>query len=119
MINLFVDINLDEVKEGLEDGTYLVMVSSGEQKTSNNGNPGIRWELEIQDPPEFQGWAVSHWTPLTGRGRGFLKQFLEACEFEWGPDGFHIEDVIGYELEIDLEAGEGDDFDDITDMRPA
>jgi len=112
-----IDINLDEVKEGLEDGWYLVTVTGGEQRTSSNGNEGILWELEIQEPEEFAGWTVGHWTGIEGQSKRFLKRFLKAAQFEWDPTGFHIEDVVGYELEVYIEAGGEDEYDNVIDLR--
>lgn len=101
-----LDVNLDEVHDHIEPGWYVARVVGSEIKESQRENGGryINWELEINEPnSEFDGEKVWTITSLKSSALWKLKQFLEACNFEWDPEGFHTEDVHGSELEIQIE----------------
>lgn len=103
-----IPVNLDEVKDVIDPGWYLVRVTGQEIRTSEkSGSDYVNWELEIVEPEsEFHGQKLWHITSLKESALSMLKNFLEACDFVWDPDGFTTEDVVGCELEVQVEHDE-------------
>lgn len=117
-----IEVALDDVKEYVDEGWYPVVIVGGEVRESNDKKSQyINWELEIRDPGgEFDGQKFWFNTSLKPQALPMLKRFLEAADFQWDPDGFHIEDVTGHELEVLNEPEEYQDKmqNNITNYRP-
>lgn len=112
-----VNLNLDDVKDYVEEGWYLLRVVDAEIKEGNAGEY-INWRLEIQEVEEDVP-PVYHVTSFSVPS--MVRNFLKACNFQWNDDGsFHTEDVLGCELEAKLTIGEyqGNKRNEIDKMRP-
>lgn len=96
-----IEVNLDEVSSDIEAmpaGNYSVKVTRGDLKPGKVGD-FIAWELTVSDG-KFEGRKLFTNTSLAVQSLWNMKRFLEACGFEWDPDGFNTEDVLGSELEV-------------------
>lgn len=76
-----IPVNLEDVIDGVPEGDYNVTVVDAEMKTSKAGNPYARWQLTVFDAPEakFNGQAIWHSTPTTGKGAFRLIQLWRAA----------------------------------------
>lgn len=76
-----IEVNLDDVVDGIPAGDYAVNVVDAELKTSKAGNPYLRWQLTVFDNPEpkYNGQAIWHSTPTTGKGAFRLAQLYKAA----------------------------------------
>ncbi len=116
-----VKVRLDDVKapEPIPPGAYLCEVVKGETKVAKETDTEmILWTLEVAEDGEYNGRKISHNTVITidpvkdpdGEKTKFsqfmLKLFLEACAFQWDPDGFDPADVVGSRLLAQIEVGE-------------
>lgn len=103
-----INVNLDDVKDHVEPGWYLSkVVGASIEETKDGSGEYIRWTHEIIEPDSpFDGWKIRHNTSLKNTALWRLKSFLEACNFDWGADGFTTEEVLGAEVEIKVEEDE-------------
>jgi len=116
-----VNINLDEVPEIVEPGWYPVKVVGGEIRDARDGESQyVHWILEITEDETFQGWQLRLNTSLKPQALPMLKRFLKAAGFEWDPEGFATEDIIGSELEVRVEHQEyrGEPRANVQGYRP-
>ncbi len=123
-----VNMNLNNVPDNVEPGWYPVQVESAEIRTTQDGQGEfIRWDLKIIDPDsEFNGWPLRVNTPIKlapgkdQRALRITKDFLRAAEIEWDEDGFDTEDVLGAELEVQVQhrTWQGRVQEDVTSFRP-
>lgn len=76
-----IEVDLNEVVDGLPEGDYKVNVVDAEQKTSKAGNPYLRWQFAVIDHAEakFNGQAIWHSTPTSGKGAFRLMQLYKAA----------------------------------------
>lgn len=79
-----VEINTSEVVDGIPEGTYNVNVVDAEHKTSKAGNPYLRWQFTVFGNAEtkYNGQAIWHSTPTTGKGAFRLLQLFKAATGE-------------------------------------
>ena len=93
-----VNVSLDDVKElqPVPAGNYVCRVLEGEVKEGPKGKY-ISWQLEISEG-DFAGQIQWYNTSLVPEAQFKLKQFLQACNFEWGKSSFNTEDVAGSEV---------------------
>jgi len=116
-----VKIRLDDVKapEPIPPAAYLCEVVKGEAKVAKDSDTEmVMWQLAIAEDGPFKGRKVSHVTctqidPIkdpdgssTEFSQFMLKMFLEACGFQWDPDGFEPNDVVGSQLIAQIKVGE-------------
>lgn len=105
-----IQVNLDAVQENrlVDPGWYHVRVEKGEVRQNRDGSgQHINWELRIVEG-EAEGRRLFFNTGLSEKGLPILKRFLMAAGFQWDPDGFDIEDVLGSELWVRVEHREFD-----------
>jgi len=104
----FIDINLDEVQESNlvpDTGWYNCKIVDAEVK-DNKKKDGqyINWSLEVDEPgSEFVGARVWAITSLKPQALFALKNFIKAAEFEYDPDGFDIQELVGLEIQAYIE----------------
>lgn len=113
-----IDLNLNDIKDYVEEGWYLMVIREAEVKEGPKG-PYINWKLEVNDPAVESAPPVYHVTSFAAPS--MIRNFLEAANFEWNEDGsFHTEDVLGYELEAHLIVDEyqGRKRNSIDKVRP-
>ncbi len=123
-----VNVNLNDVPDNVEPGWYAARVEAGEVRTTQAGDGEyIQWTLSITDPDsEFNGWPLIVRTPVkvapgkSQRALRMVKDFLTACGFEWDEEGFNIEDVVGAELEVQVQhrTWQGRVQEDVNAYRP-
>lgn len=113
-----VDLNLDDIKDYVDEGWYLMVIRDAEVKEGPKG-PYINWKLEITDPDVGNVPPVYHVTSFAAPS--MIRNFLEAAQFQWNEDGsFHTEDVLGCELEAKLiiDEYEGRKRNSVSKVRP-
>jgi len=127
---------LDESKLYVFRITALeIRKTKAESKTP--GEPMIVTTCEVRRPVEWEGKTVTEFlllpiapTPMDSTAerrkkleRGVrLRQFMEACEFKWGPNGFSTDEWVGGEFGATIrneEGQNGDVFSRIKKMMPA
>lgn len=117
-----INVNLDEVKEVVDPGWYPVRIVGSDIKDTKKGDSQyINWELEIFDSgTEFDGKKQFLNTSLKPNALPMLKRFLEAAGFSWDSEGFNTEDVMGLELEVQVEVDEynGRPTNNVISYRP-
>ena len=93
-----VNVSLDDVKElqPVPAGNYVCRVVEGEVKEGPKGKY-ISWKLEISEG-DFAGQTQYYNTSLVPEAQFKLKQFLQACNFEWGKASFDTADVACSEV---------------------
>lgn len=76
-----ISIDTSEVVDGLPEGEYFANVVDAELKTSKSGNPYLRWQLTVFNNTEgkYNGQAIWHSTPTTGKGAFRLLQLYKAA----------------------------------------
>lgn len=76
-----ITIDQSEVVDGIPEGPYNVNVVDAEMKTSKNGNPYLRWQFTVFNhvEPKYNGQAIWHSTPTTGKGAFRLLQLYKAA----------------------------------------
>ncbi len=76
-----IEVDLSEVVDGFPQGDYNVNVVNAEQKTSKAGNSYIRWQFTVFNHPEpkYNGQAIWHNTPTSGKGAFRLVQLWKAA----------------------------------------
>lgn len=76
-----VELDQSEVVDGIPEGDYNVNVVDAEQKTSKAGNPYLRWQFTVFNHAEtkYNGQAIWHSTPTTGKGAFRLLQLYKAA----------------------------------------
>ena len=115
----FIQINLDEVpdQELLDPGWYRVRVEGAEvRKNRNNDGQHISWRLRVVEG-QYENRVLFLNTGLSGGGERILKRFLKAAGFDWSPEGFATEDVLGSELEVRVEHRQAEDGSLRNDIR--
>jgi len=114
-----VDLNLDDIKDYVDEGWYLMIVRDAEVKEGPKG-PYINWRLDISDPDIESSVPPVYYT-TSFSVPSMVRGFLEACRFQWDADGsFHTEDVLGSELEakLGLDEYEGKTKNIVEKVRP-
>ena len=116
-----VKVRLDDVKapEPIPPGAYLCEIAKGEAKVAKETDTEmVLWTLQIAEDGLFKGRKVSHNTTTmidprkdpdgtkTEFSLFMLKVFLEACGFQWDPDGFEPNDVVGSQVIAQIKVGE-------------
>lgn len=97
-----INVNLDDVKEYVEEGWYVCRVLGVETRKKKDGDSQyLNWELEIAEG-EDEGFKVWYMTSLKPTARRYLKRWIKALDVEWDEDGFHTEDCVGQEIELYL-----------------
>lgn len=77
-----IQIDQSEVVDGIPEGEYIVNIVDAEMKTSKSGNPYLRWQFTVVNNVEarFNGQAIWHSTPTTGKGAFRLLQLYRAAQ---------------------------------------
>jgi len=116
-----VKIRLDDVKapEPIPPAAYLCEVTKGEAKVAKESDTEmVQFQLAIAEDGPFKGRKISHniCTLIDPRkdpdgsstefSQFMLRVFLEACAFQWEPDGFEPNDVVGSQLIAQIKVGE-------------
>lgn len=88
-------------------GSYKVRVTDAKAKVSQTGNPLVEWTLTIfgDNNASLNNRNVWHTTSTTGRGAGFLKQFLRVATGEEPTGSFNTDAIMGRELQAIVEEG--------------
>lgn len=99
----------------LPPGVHKVRVVACENKTSNAGNPYLKWKLETfgAEVRELNGRPIWHTTPIMGKGAGILRAFLTAANPAYTGGAFEPEEYYGRELQVvtekDIDQRTGED----------
>ncbi len=104
----------------LTPGEYAVRVVDSEVKTSKAGNPMINWKLETfgRDDDSLNGRTLFHNTMISGKGSGFLREFLSAVQAELSPDGkLETTAIHGRELVVVLANEEGSAYPRVKGVK--
>lgn len=100
--------NVSSGFEELEPGTYIARVAKIEEKKSQNGNPYLNWELDIQgDNSNRKAWYITSLLPQAlwnlkatlKDAFGFTDEELSSSTFEMS----QIFDLVGQECAAILE----------------
>ena len=91
------------------EGTYAVIVTDAEEKTSSKGTPGIGLDLEITEGSE-KGRAVWDTAWVTERAMWRVKKVLSALKYEIPEGEFDLNtaDLIGRRMFVSVEHEEYD-----------
>jgi hypothetical protein len=93
----------------IPEGTYAVIVTDAEEKTSSKGTPGIGLDLEITEGSE-KGRAVWDTAWVTDRAMWRVKKMLSALKYEIPEGEFDLNtaDLIGRRMFVVCEHEEYD-----------
>lgn len=94
-----------EAMDSPTPGTYHVMVSGWEEKTSQKGVKYLSWKLAIRNHEKYTGAVIFHRTMLTGKGAGFLRDFLRAADSNYNEGGFEPQQFVNKELSVTVKQG--------------
>ena len=86
-------------------GSYRVMVSGWEEKTSQKGAKYLSWKLTIKDHAKYTGAVLFHRTMLSGKGAGILKSFLRSADTSYNDGGFDPQSFVNKELVVTIKQG--------------
>lgn len=129
---MFVTPDFSEAAEFNNDpipaGKYNVRIQSHETKTSSAGNNYLNWKLQIygaSDEAVKQNNRILFFRTMTsGKGAGFLKDFLAACgiTLEKGA-GFDPDTLLGKEVQVTVatktkQDGSPDPFSEVKAVAP-
>lgn len=73
--------DFSDILEKLPEGVYKAHIVDVEEKTSQTGNPYVKWQLTVYDAPDARcnGKAVWTNTPTSGKGAFRLQQLYTAA----------------------------------------
>ena len=130
-----IKIKLDNVKapEVVSPGPYLFQIVKAEETVAKESDTEmIAWTCEIVEDGKFKGRKIRHQSVLqvdklkdpdgekTKFSQFMLKNFLEACRFQWDNDGFDPQSVVSSQFvgEVITTADSGREFSNISRTWP-
>ena len=130
-----IKIKLDNVKapEVVSPGPYLFQIVKAEETVAKESDTEmIAWTCEIVEDGKFKGRKIRHQSVLqvdklkdpdgekTKFSQFMLKNFLEACRFQWDNDGFAPQSVVSSQFvgEVITTADSGREFSNISRTWP-
>ncbi len=122
------EIDQSEVVDGIPEGEYKVNVVDAELKTSKAGNPYARWQFTVIDnaDPRYNGQAIWHSTPTTGKGAFRLLQLYRAAvgaKLDKNSTKIDPKAILGKQLRITVvnshdQDGNLNGFSEVKTVRP-
>ncbi len=89
-----------EIIDHVQPGNYVVQIVDYEERTAKaTKTPYVAWTLSILEG-EMTGQLIFHNTPLSGKGAGILKQFLQAADASYKEGPFDPEKYLDLTLRV-------------------
>lgn len=79
------------------------------EESKKKHTPMIKWNLTILDDPEYAGKELIYRTPIVGRGKYVLKNFLEAAKVKRSGRNLDPDTVVGKMVMLHLSVGVTED----------
>lgn len=103
-----ISVNLDDVQTTLawEPGWYMARIIDVEVRQARDGESeylNIAFECIETDEDKYPGYKVYTNCSLKPQALFRVKQLLQAAGIDWSSEGFNTEDMLGAELEIQVD----------------
>jgi len=95
----------DGESNGVPPGTYIFEIVGATQEMSNNQKPQLVLDLIViagDGTEAYNGAKQKHWTSLTAKAAGRLKNLLNAVGLVAGPEGLDDQELIGRQFQADV-----------------